>query len=63
MDPKRPTLRHIIIKMASLKERERTLKLKEKSRQLPTREHQLDWHVIAHQKHFRPEGSGVKYSR
>ena len=62
-DPKRPTSRHIKIKMTRLKDKERTLKATRESRQLPTREHQLDWHLITEQKHFRLEVSSMKYSR
>ena len=64
LDPKRPTLRHIIIKMTRFKDRERIIKAaKEKQVKLPTREHPLDCHLISQQKHFRPEGTGMKYSR
>ena len=37
MNPKRPTPRHIIIKMQKVKDKERILNLVEKSRDLPTR--------------------------
>ena len=40
LDPKRPTPRHMIIKMTRLKDKERILKAK---REKPTREHQLDF--------------------
>ena len=63
LDSKKPTSRHIIIKMTRLKDKERILKPQEKSRQLPTRNHQLDCHLITQQKYVRPEGSGMKYSR
>ena len=63
MDPKRPTSRYIIIKMAKLKDKERILKVAEKSNYLHTKELQLDCHLISHQKHFRPEGIGVKNSK
>ena len=62
LDPKRPTLRHIISKMARLKDKERILKAAREKQVLPTREHQLDWHLISQHKHFRPERSGMKYS-
>ena len=38
MDGKRPTLRHIIIKMPKFKDQERILKQQEKSSQSPTGE-------------------------
>ena len=57
-DSKRPTLRHIIIKMTRLKDKERIRKVT--AEKLHTREQQLDCHLISQQKHFRPEGSGMK---
>ena len=63
MDPKKPIPKHIIIKMAKLKDKERILKVAEKSSYLHTKELQLDCHLISHQKHFRPEGIGVKNSK
>ena len=62
MDPKRPTPRHIIIKMAKLKDKEKILKAA-REKQFPTRDLPLDCHLISEQKHFRPEDIGVKYSR
>ena len=47
LDPKRPTLRHIISKMARLKDKERILKAAREKQVLPTREHQLDCHLIS----------------
>ena len=38
LDPKRTTPRHIIIKMAKFKDKERILKQQGKSRELPTKE-------------------------
>ena len=63
LNPKRPTARHIVIKMTRLEDKERILKATRKNRELHTKEHQLDLHLISQQKYFRPEGSGMKYSR
>ena len=63
LDPKSPTLRHVIIKMTRLKDKERILKAAREKQVLTTREHQLDWHLIMQQKHFSPEESGMKYIR
>ena len=58
MDPKRATPRHIIIKMAKVKGRERILKAT-RERQFPARELPLDCQLFSQQKHFRPEGIGM----
>ena len=63
MNPKRPTPRHIIIKMAKFKDKERILK-DTRERQLVTYKgapirHQL----ITQQKHYKPERNGKKYSK
>ena len=63
LDPKRPTLRYIIIKMTRLKDMERILKATREKQVVTTSDHQSDWYLITEQKHFRPEESGVKYSR
>ena len=66
LDPKMPTLimmRHIIMNISRLKDKERILKATRKNRELHTKEQQLDLHLISQQKYFRPEGSGMKYSR
>ena len=63
LDSKWPKRGHIIIKLGRLNDKERILKAQEKSRLSPTREHQLDWHLITQKKHFRPEESGATYSR
>ena len=60
MNLKRPTIRHIIIKMAKVKDKERILKAAKK-RELTTRELPLDCQLISQQKYFRPEEIGMKY--
>ena len=62
LDPKRPTPGHIIIKMAKLKDKERILKATREKQLLPTWELLLHCRLITQQKHFRPGGSGMKYS-
>ena len=60
--PKRTTPRHIIIKMEKHKDKERVLNAA-REKQVPTRELQLDCHLIFQQKYFRLEGITMKYSR
>ena len=62
MNRKKPTPRHIIIKMAKDKDKERNLKAT-KEKQLLTREHPLNCWLISQQVHFRQEGTGKKYSK
>ena len=63
MDQKRATPRHIIIKMAKLKDKERIIKATRESSWFPTRDLHLDCHLISQQKYFRPEGSVMEYAR
>ena len=64
LGPKRPTLKHIIIKMARPKYKERILNAtREKQVVTYKREYQLDCYLISQQKHLRPEWSGRKYAR
>ena len=63
LDPKKPTPRHIIIKMTRLKVKERILKATREKQIVTYKEHQLHCHLITQQKHFRQEGKGMKYSR
>ena len=63
IDPKRPTPRHIIIKMAKFKDKERVLKA--------AREEQLVTYRVAlirlsgdySTENHKPEGNGKKYSK
>ena len=59
MNSKRPTLSHIIIKMAKVKDKERILKVA-RERLLPTRELPQGCQLISQLKHFRPERNGMK---
>lgn len=47
--------------MTNIKNKERTLKAAI-DRKLPTNEYPIDCQLISQQRHFRPEGIGVKYS-
>ena len=49
--------------MTRLKDKEGLLKAAREKQKLPTREHKLDCYLTNPQKHYRPEGSGEKYSR
>ena len=59
MDVKRPTPRHIIIKMSKVKEKNQ--KSKRKIVKLPTGEFLQDCQLISQKKLCRPEGIGKKY--
>ena len=50
MNPKRPTPRHIIIKRQKVKDKEKILKVAREK-------------LISQQKYFRPQGTGMKYSK
>ena len=63
LDQKRPTLKHIIIKMARLKDKEKILKATREKQVVIYKKHQLHCNLISQQKHFRPEGSDMQYSR
>ena len=54
MDAKRPTQRHIIIKMLKVKDKERILKAA-REKQLPTGEFSQDCHLISQKKLCRIE--------
>ena len=63
LDPKSPTPRHIIIKMTRLKDKEKILNAARKKQVVSYKGAPLDCYLISHQKHFRPEGRCVEYSR
>ena len=63
MDAKRPTPRHIIIKMAKVKDKEN---LKSQKRKIVTYKGapiRISYHLTSQQKHFRTEGTDMKYSK
>ena len=62
MDAKRPTPRHIIIKMPKVKDKERILKTA-REKKLLTREFPKDCQLISQKKLCRQEGNGKKYSK
>ena len=64
LDPKRSTLRQIIIKMTWLKDKKRILKATREKEAVTNREHELDYYLIYQQKYYyTPGGSGMKYPR
>ena len=63
LDPRKHTLRHIIITLAKMKDKERILKAARKRRQLSTKEFPLDYQLIAQKKLCRQEGAGKKHSK
>ena len=63
MDAKRPTPRHIIIKMPKVKDKERILKQQEKSSQLPTGEFPYDCELISQKNLCGLQEIGKKHSK
>ena len=61
LDPKRNTQKHITVKMPKVNDKERILR--EKSRELPTKEFPKNYQLISQKKHCRQEGNGKKYSK
>ena len=61
-DPKRTTPRHIIIKMAKIKDKDRVVKATRKRKRTCTKENPSGYHQISHQKPYKPEGNGMIYS-
>ena len=62
MDPKRPTSRHIIIKMPNVKYKERILK-QAREKQLPTREPPVDCQMISQKILCGLKWTSNKYSK
>ena len=62
-NPKRPTLRHIIIKMAKFKDKERILKAVRDKQEVTYKGDLIRIAATSQQKHYRPEGNGKKYSK
>jgi len=58
MNPKRPTSRCVIIKMAKIKDKKRIIKVA-REKQLYTRGNPRDYLLIFQQKLFRPLESGI----
>ena len=59
LNPKKPTLRHVIIKLSKVKDKERIFKQKEKGNSSHTRELSENYQ----KKLCRPAESGMIYSR
>ena len=63
LDSQRPTLRHIIIEMTRLKDKDRILKPATEKQGVTYKGAPIRLSSGYSSKHFRPEGSGVQYSR
>ena len=63
LDPKRPTQRHITIKMTRLKDKERVLKATREKQVVTYKGAQIRLSSDYSTETFSPEGSGVIYSR
>ena len=62
MNPKRPTPRHIIIKMPKVKDKERILKAARGKQLVTYKGAPIDCQLIYQQKLCKPERTGKKYS-
>nr|KAF6360124.1 hypothetical protein mMyoMyo1_011082 [Myotis myotis] len=60
MNLKSTTPRNVIITMANINDKERSLKA-ERDRELPTKDSPSDYQMISQQKHTKLEGNGMKY--
>ena len=63
LDPKRPTPRHIIIKMTRLKDKKRVLKATREKQVVTYKGAQIRLSSDYSTETFSPEGSGVEFSR
>ena len=63
LDPKRPTSRHIIIKMTGLKDKERILKAARGKQVVTYKGVPINCLLISQKKPCRQEGAGKKYLR
>ena len=61
MNTKKPIPRHIIVKMAKVKDKERILRAARKRQLVTYKGAPKGCQLISWQKHFRPEGIGMKY--
>ena len=59
-DPRRTTPRHIIIKMAKIKDKDSVLKA-EREKMSPIKENPSGYHQISKQKPYRPVENGIIY--
>ena len=56
LDPRRNTLRHIIIKLPKIKDKERILKAEREKERVTTKEFPLDYQLISQKKPYRQKG-------
>ena len=62
LDPRKHTLRHIIITLPKIKDKERILKAA-REKETVTKEFPEDCQLISQKKPWRQEGAGNKYSK
>ena len=58
-DPRKATPRHIIIKMAKIKDKDKVLKAAREKKRSPTKEIPSGYHQTSQQKPYRPEENGM----
>ena len=62
MNPERPSLRHIIIKMPNFKNKDIILKAPRQMQEVMYKGALIGYQFISEQKHYKLEGNGKKYS-
>ena len=60
-EPRQTTPKHIIIKMAKIKGKDRVLKEARDRKKITYKENPSGYHQTSQQKPYRPEGSGMMY--
>ena len=61
INPRRNTPRHIVIKLAKIKDKEKLLKAAREKQQITYKGTPIRLQVISQQKLYKPEGSGMIY--
>ena len=61
INPRRYTPRHMVIKLAKIKDKEKLLKAAREKRQITYKGTPIRLMLISQQKLYRPEGSGMTY--
>ena len=61
INPSRNTPRHIVIKLAKIKDEEKLLKAAKEKRQITYKGTPITLQLISQQKLYKPEGSGMIY--
>ena len=63
MDPRKHTLRHIIITLAKIKDKEIILKAAKEKETVTYKEFSLDYQLFSHKKPYKQERTGKMYSK